>query len=184
MLLMSRARTIPSVNAGYGPNRIKRISEIFNQVFCRFDANRYSDQSISDPEFLPVLSTHSRVRGGRWSSEQTFDSAKAHRNDRYRDVFHELFCRGLATFGFEAEHAAEPVKQLSSPVVLWMARESWIVDLRNAVMFLQESRDFEGALIVLFHAQGQCLHSSVQQKTGVRVQASPKMIQSKLDLAD
>src|SRR5213594_2579550 len=95
---------------------------------------------------------------------------------------HERFCRTHSVNHFEAHHATKPVKQSLSSLVLRIAWESWIVDFGNCSVSLQEAGDLHGVLIVLSDTERQSLHSSVQEKCCVRVQAASQVIEAMSNL--
>ena len=65
-----------------------------------------------------------------------------------------------------------------------MASKSWIVDLLDPVVVFKESRYFNGALIVLFHPQGQGFQSPIQKKACMGIKSPAQVIELVGDLAD
>src|SRR5437899_12189689 len=91
---------------------------------------------------------------------------------------HEGFCSVHATMKLETHHAAIPVKQSLSSFVLGVIIKTRIVHLGDRGMTFQELRDSQRASILMLHANAQRLHSPMQKKRSMRIEAPSKMIQS------
>jgi hypothetical protein len=91
---------------------------------------------------------------------------------------HEGFRGVHATMKLETHHATIPVKQSLSSFVLGVIIKTRIVHLGDRGMTFQELRDSQRASILMLYTNRQCLHSPVQKKSSMRIEATSKMIQS------